>query len=269
MGKDKDYITVEITIEGAVKAIVKSFGETQDDVVIAMANHMLVTGFDMPYEEYEVTIPDQEPVHVECRMPCDAVIRHLHEVYENGWEGVNIDSKYCKLITKTKDGEMVIYPGTKYEKKIAKTKKDRKKYTGEPIPFREFKAKIARFEELRKQNDMPIPEYWISEGGERAGKDNNIDTGSKRKNKYSPRGALGRLMLDLAEAFAKNRNGALIGSAEMLALLNKGGATVKSSDEEYVKFTDTITRKIITVSKDAFGGRLGRIRKHIKEIYPT
>ena len=101
--------------------------------------------------------------------------------------------------------------------------------------------------------------------------ENKIDTGSKRKskNKYTPRGALGRLMLNLATVFAENRRGALIDSAEMLALLNKNGATVKSSDEEYVKFTDTITRKIITVSKHAFEGRLGRIRKHIRENPPT
>ena len=49
MGKDKDYITVEITIEEAVKAIVRSFGETQDTVIIALANQILVKGFYMSY----------------------------------------------------------------------------------------------------------------------------------------------------------------------------------------------------------------------------
>jgi len=151
MGKDKDYITVDITIEQAVKAIVRSFGDSEDTVIIAMANHMLVTGFDMSYENCIKITPGQESVHVECKMSCDAVIRHLLEVAENGWEGVNVDSEYCKLITKTK---------------IAKTKEGTKKYTGEPIPFREFKARIARFEELREKNNMPIPEYWVDDNSE-------------------------------------------------------------------------------------------------------
>ena len=79
---------------------------------------------------------------------------------------------------------------------------------------------------------------------------------------------LGRLMIGYAEKFAENRNGALIGKAEVLELLSKR-ATVKGNDKEYVILKDTITNKLITVSKDAFEARLTRIRKHIKEKYPT
>jgi len=90
-----------------------------------------------------------------------------------------------------------------------------------------------------------------------------------KKIKYTPRNEITRLMLGLAEAFAKSRNGALIGTAEMLKLLSKNGATIKRSDKAYVTLTDTIAKKLIIVSKHAFETRLTRIRKHIKEKYPT
>jgi len=101
--------------------------------------------------------------------------------------------------------------------------------------------------------------------------ENKIDTGSKRKskNKFTPRDALGRLMLNTATTFAKSRKGAVINGNEMLKLLNKNGATVEKSNKEYVQYTDTVLRKVISISKSAFEGRLTRIRNHIKENYPT
>ena len=168
MGKDKDYITVNITIEQAVKAIVRSFGETQDTVIISMANHIHGAGFRMSYKEWEITIPDQESVHIECYIPYNNVIGYLFVVAEKGWDGTYIDQTKnpIDLITKTKDGDEVIYQGTKYESKIARINEVREKYTGAPILFRKFKANITAFEELRKRNNMPIPEYWVDDNSE-------------------------------------------------------------------------------------------------------
>jgi len=195
MGKDKDYITVEITIEQAVKALVRSFNETEETVIIAMANHILITDFDMFYEEYEVTIPDQESVHVECYIPGGMIIKYLIDVAENGWGSVYADPKFCEIITKTKDKNgRVIVPMEKIEtidhgtRKVIKTiykgkairapKVVVERYTEEPIPFRKFKAKIDLFKELREQNNMPIPEYWVDDNSEETqekddGGDNN------------------------------------------------------------------------------------------------
>lgn len=168
MGKDKDYITVDITIEQAVKAIVRSFGDSEDTVIISMANHVHGTGFRMSYKEDKVTIPDQESVHIECYIPYNNVIGYLFDVAEKGWDGTYIDQTKnpIDLITKTKDGDEVIYPGTKYESKMAKIKEVREKYTGAPILFRKFKAKITLFKELREKNNMPIPEYWVDDSSD-------------------------------------------------------------------------------------------------------
>jgi len=76
-------------------------------------------------------------------------------------------------------------------------------------------------------------------------------------------------MLNIANNFAKNYNGAIINSNEMLTLLQKKGVTVKNSDKEYVKYTDTVLKEVIHISKYSFGGRMTRIRKHINEKYPT
>jgi len=184
MGKDKDYITVEITIEQAVKALAREFREAEKTVIIAMANQMLGTAFAISYEKWEVTIPDQESVHVEGYMYCGVVIRHLLEVAEKGWKNVYVSPNDCnaKLITKTKDkkGRVIIpkkeikteNPETGEEeiiciqREVRDIKRVVEKYTGEHIPFREFKAKITLFEELREKNSMPIPDYWLDENPE-------------------------------------------------------------------------------------------------------
>jgi len=90
-----------------------------------------------------------------------------------------------------------------------------------------------------------------------------------RKNKFIPRDALGRLMLNLAKAFANKNDGAVINGQEMLTLLNKKGTTIRKSDQEYVLYSDLVLKKVIPLSKNAFERRLTRIRKHITEIYPT
>ena len=271
MGKDKDYITVNITIEQAVKAIVRSFGETQDTVIISMANHRHGAGFRMSYKEWEITIPDQESVHIECYIPYNNVIGYLFVVAEKGWDGTYIDQTKNPiiLITKTKDGDEVIYQGTKYESKIARINEVREKYTGEPIPFRKFKANITVFEKLLNENDKPIPSYWVDGSEEAQDTINNTGSKTKRKNVYMPRNALTRLMLGLAKGFAKQSMGGTISGAEMLILLGKNGATVGSSNEQYIKLTDEIKRKVITVSKNSFEKSFTRIRKHLKENYPT
>lgn len=96
---------------------------------------------------------------------------------------------------------------------------------------------------------------------------NNTHVGTRKKGsyKYSPRDDLGRLMLRLAETFAKGRNGAIINGDELLSLLKKNGATVKRSDKKYVKYTDEVIKEVILVSKDAFERRLTRIRKYVEE----
>ena len=271
MGKDKDYITVNITIEQAVKAIVRSFGETQDTVIISMANHRHGAGFRMSYKEWEITIPDQESVHIECYIPYNNVIGYLFAVAKKGWDGTYIDQTKNPiiLITKTKDGDEVIYPGTKYESKIARIKEVREKYTGEPILFRKCKANITAFEKLLNANNMPVPKYWVDGSEETQGTAN--DTGSKAKGKhtYVPRNVLTRLMLELAEVFAKQSMGGIIGGEELLKLLSKNGATLGDNDEQYIKLTDKIKGKVIILSKNSFEKRLTRIRRHIKENYPT
>ena len=50
MGKHKDYITIDITIEQAVNAMVRSSGDDEETVIIALANYILVKGFHMSYE---------------------------------------------------------------------------------------------------------------------------------------------------------------------------------------------------------------------------
>jgi len=90
-----------------------------------------------------------------------------------------------------------------------------------------------------------------------------------RKNKYTPRDSLGRLMLARANTFAERQNGAIINSDEMLSQLQNYGATIKSSNKEYVKYTDTVIKKVITLSKKSFEARFTRIRNYIKENYPT
>lgn len=53
---------------------------------------------------------------------------------------------FINLITKEKDKEPV-----------------EEKYTGEPIPFRGFEARITSFEKLLDKNNMPIPETWVDD----------------------------------------------------------------------------------------------------------
>ena len=74
-------------------------------------------------------------------------------------------------------------------------------------------------------------------------------------------------MLELAVRIATKKKG-LITKDEMLALLKKNGATINENNrKEIVSFTDETRRKQITVSKDAFGNRLTRIRNHIRATY--
>jgi len=170
MGKFTDYVTVEITIEQAVKAIVKESGDNENDVIIALANLIFpdTRNLHLTYKEWEITIPEQESVHVECHISYETVIGRLFAVAEKGWDGTYIDQTKTPitLITKTKDGDEVIYPGTKYESKIARIKEVREKYTGAPILFRKFKANITAFEKLLNENNMPIPGYWVDDNSE-------------------------------------------------------------------------------------------------------
>ena len=273
MGKFTDYITVKITIEQAVKAIVRESGDSENNVIIALAGLIFPgnSNLHLTYKECEITIPDQESVHIECYIPYNNVIGYLFAVAEKGWDGTYIDQtkNHINLITKTRDGDEVIYPGTKYESKMAKIKEVRKKYTGAPIPFRKFKANITVFEKLLNENSKPIPSYWVDGSEEAQDTINNTGSKTKRKLAYVPRNALTRLMLGLAKEFAEPRHGEIIGGAEMLTLLNKNGATVGSSDEQYIKLTDEIKGKLIIVSKNSFEKSFTRVRRYIKENYST
>jgi len=293
MDKAKEYLIEEITIDRAVEKLIEEWGSDEATTIEALHKAILINdvqedpdnSFYIYYKEDKITIPDEESKHIDCFMWGVTACKYLLEVAKNGWGEVCVKPGDCgaELTTKTK-GEKVIVPKEEIKKRNPKTGEEKttclqkevrenKEVTErymEPILFRKFKVKIDLFKEMLNKNNLSIPKYWVSEGGERVGKENNISTGLKRKNKYAPRGGtLGVLMLNLAETFAKNRNGAVIGGHEMLSLLKKNGATVKSSDKEYVKSTDTITKKVIKVSKTSFEGRLTRIRNHIREKYPT
>jgi len=272
-----------ITIEKAVKDMVGDSGDDQNTVITTLTKILLNDNFRLIYDECIEMIPNQKSVHVECRMRELGIIEFLLQVDEKGWDNVYIDHKkiHIWLVTRERDNKgKILLLREKFIKKDPKTGKEKiiyskavredkvaqKEYTGEPILFKKSKARRNEFVKFLAENNISDP--WAF--NELPGKQKDTKTQKNRKNKYTPRGgALGRLMLSLAKAFANNRNGELIGSAEMLALLNKNGATVKRSDKEYVKLTDKITRKLIISSKSAFEGRLTRIRNHIKENYPT
>jgi len=82
---------------------------------------------------------------------------------------------------------------------------------------------------------------------------------------FHPKDVLGVLMLNLAEIYMKSRKG-LISSDEMLALLRKHGATInKNNKDELVKFTDSIKKEVINLSRSSFSNRLTRIRNYVKK----
>jgi len=97
----------------------------------------------------------------------------------------------------------------------------------------------------------------------------NIPKGKSGWGRYRTQSTLGQLMFDNAKIFADKRGGVLISYNQMLGMLKRQGATVKESDDKYVKYTDTITKELIILTKRAFQKRMTGIRKYVKENYPT
>jgi len=158
MGKLKDYITVDITIEQAVKVIVGSSGDDEETVIQALGNYIAFSEcFNLRYKKDIPVSPGEEPKEIACYLGGAASGKHLFEVINNGWSGLVVDPKYCELIIKSTEGP------EKYDK-----------YTGKPIPFREFKANITSFKELLNKNNIPIPDTWVNIDGGLKKQDDNL-----------------------------------------------------------------------------------------------
>jgi len=80
---------------------------------------------------------------------------------------------------------------------------------------------------------------------------------------YPAKDAIGRAMMMIAQAYADK--GLIVTGDEMLNGLKKQlGATTKSSDNDYVSYTDTATKKRVKLNKANFGRRFTRTRKKIE-----
>ena len=112
MGKDTDYITVEITIEQAVKAIVRSFGDDEKAVIICMANQIITHGsqLSLSYKEFKITIPEQESVHVECYMPGGAVAGYLAGGASSGEVVIGVNSNIIAVGSECNPVTLAIEP---------------------------------------------------------------------------------------------------------------------------------------------------------------
>lgn len=120
MGKFKDLITIEITIEQAIKAIARSSGDIEDVVIRALAQILFIeaeipksgfigrgikvstgksplvqNGFHLCYKKYDKpTIPEEKYIRVICRICNGTIADLLFEVAEKGWKGVFIDPNH-------------------------------------------------------------------------------------------------------------------------------------------------------------------------------
>jgi len=167
--KAREYLTDDITIKHAVQALTEVWNSDEATTIEALQSAIskyaaTSNDFGLFYKKDTTTIPNKELKRIDCFMWGSIAFKYLYRVLENKnkWDGINVDPDDCdaELITKTKDGEETIYQGTKYEKKIPRVKEDIKKYTGKPIPFREFQCKKVELGILLKSEGLDIPATW-------------------------------------------------------------------------------------------------------------